>query len=80
MTKEEIAKRNCGYGNWEGIYKAMDLYAKQEAIEFAKWKEDEGWILSLRGKDKHYQKPVSDVVEYKTTEQLYNLFKGGEKE
>ena len=53
----------------DGIYAAMEQYAKQQAIEFA---EFSGHYTAIRG-DKPWMKHDAPFTKY-TSEELYNLF------
>jgi hypothetical protein len=87
MTKEEIRNKwiyqTPRISLKEAVDKCLDKYAKQEAIEFTDWK-DEHFTVSSESipfffaykSSKYYKEPV----EYYTTEQLFKLFKGGEKQ
>lgn len=77
--KEKILNKACSVlGDYEPMlnshaYKAMDEYAKDMAIEFAKWMDGDGW--QLLGKDKWcaFSRP-----EY-SSEELYNLYINSQK-
>lgn len=52
MTKEEILKRELNGEELEflsdnsgNIHDAMEYYARQEVVEFDKWKFESGWKL-----------------------------------
>lgn len=78
MTKEEVlemAHPDKSYltppsVNYETAYKAMDIFAKQEAIAFTNWVLKQGWNL-FGDADGRFWRLYS---ESKTTEQLYQLF------
>ncbi len=58
--------------------KAMEEYAKQEAIGFAEWISDNGYILTNDGKKWVWALDFK-CKETFSTEQLYEQYKGGEK-
>jgi hypothetical protein len=63
MTKEEVllkrkAADDAGVYSDDEIYKAMDEYAKQQAIDFDIWKRENGYLIDPSGE--HYLKIVID--------------------
>ena len=79
MTKEEILFKH-GVAevciNSKTLFPAMDEYAKQEAVEFAEWCDDNGWMDCREGE---FRRLIitegGEKDEYKTTSELYELFK-----
>jgi hypothetical protein len=53
MIKDEILDRvsmaTCDHTDFDGIYKAMDEYAKQQAIAFDVWKRQNGYLIDPEG-------------------------------
>ena len=76
MTKKEIVRKHAN--GWVGgmtggdeeriVYPSMDEYAKQEAIDFAKYVDDEGYT-QLLDEDKW-----GSFNRELNTEQLYELY------
>jgi len=73
--------------NLGNVYKAMDIYSKQQAIAFAEWIKDNYYTRNLNSDDdrwykyfSHREDLLSGVViqsgisEYFTTDQLYQLY------
>ncbi len=54
-------------------YKAMQEYADTFAVEFAKWKETNGW--KYHSPINAYINTISHVLGVKTTSELFQLFK-----
>jgi hypothetical protein len=52
----------------------MDKYAEAKAIAFEKWREKEDWVPSTVRNGKYYQPPAKEVIDYKTLDELYELF------
>lgn len=77
-TKEEIfetVKNNFlghSIGTVDELYEDIDLYAKQEAIAFAKFIHDKDYQPS-KWNDKKWVDALFGVIEY-TTEELYSLY------
>lgn len=80
MTKEKIFE-SVANGIWppyyeatlDSIYEAMEMYAKQEAIEFAKFAMDKSW-QDLNNTNKWVcHDDYSDYNEY-TDEQMYQWY------
>lgn len=71
MTKEEVLHRQCGY-KFEcepKLLSAMDEYAKQQAIDFAKWTAVNLW--SVHGANWY---PYQDEDNPISADELYNQF------
>ena len=88
MTKEELIKKRYPFYNpnvygkdieicGESVMELMDEYAKQEAIKFKHWTDDNAWIISSEGIDGeiyYIEFNVPDKREL-SQEQLYELYK-----
>ena len=82
MTKEEIIATDCindchKWSNIElrAIHRFMDVFAKQQAIEFDKWKRENGYTIDEHG---DYIKLVVDGefarTEWRPAGEVYNQF------
>lgn len=80
MTKEQLLDEHAKYA-WEcdesehvvaysKAEKAMDEYAKQQAIAFDEWKADNKWVQSLN--NNYFMK--EHPLQHKTSDQLYSQF------
>lgn len=78
MSKEEILENKIGvnYAREFGgsltidVFDAMDEYAKQEAIGFAEWLQENGWEKYIG--ENNWRNRMGYATEY-TTEQLYSM-------
>ncbi len=78
LSKEEILDKQLGdftasMLSTSDILKAMEIYAKQEAIEYQKWLTLNGWEISTKHPEKWYDGSVIPYVylDYKEVYQLY---------
>lgn len=77
-TKEKIFsdsvwKSNVGDDTYPFIMQAMDEYAKQDAIEFSKWKDKEGYELHSNGF--YYNEPTEAGKQtFFNTPELYQKY------
>lgn len=70
LSNHEYDVHYYGGGRRHILY-AMELYAKQQAIAFAKWCAEMGWEKYIE--EDLWKNRMGYVTEY-TTEQLYDLF------
>lgn len=80
-TKDEIVREfsddrfNVGFPfGPAGLYKMLDQYAKQTAIDFAAWIDGNGFECELHTDENVKFWAVKDGEPYLTTSQLYDLF------
>ena len=75
MSKEEILESKFSFGfvgmESDHIYKAMDEYAKLEAIGFLNWAADNRWYRNGKS-DEWYQ--LERQKENSTTDELYSIY------
>lgn len=81
-TKEEILETknwNSEYPNYMAeseILDAMDEYAKQEVVNYDKWRHKQKYVQYLGFDTPTYnkEKPIAGKEVYFSTEQLYELY------
>lgn len=83
MTKKEILENYRGYGETGYVLKAMDEYARQEALAFAElafaeWISINGWYFNKKKRYSNRNESSDNLIEVlsatKSTEELYTLY------
>jgi hypothetical protein len=84
MTKEEILRKHYDdfdiESNWmfdgsvSDVFNAMDEYAKEQAIAFRKYLDEEGYVISEYGHPYYTKRDSENLLVTEKIDNIYQIF------